>query len=305
MTPLLGQIFAVITAACWAQNSLIYAYTGSVIGSRSVTHIRLWAALPMMVILHLIFTGAVIPSGLAARTYLAFAVSGAVGFGLADLFIFQAFVDIGPRETMVLMTTSPIFSALLSRVMNNDRLQGIETLGMAVTLLGVAMVVLYDRRKANDSRSTGVHHLRGVVFGLSGALAQAVGVALSKGGLAYEPVHPVSANLIRLTAGLLALMLYAAIRREFSNDFRKMLNPSNRKTVLLIAFAALVGPVGGIILNLYALSVVSAGVVAALTQVTPIMLLPYERFVQKKHIRSGAVAGTITAIGGVFLLFLA
>ncbi len=304
MTPLLGQTFAVITAACWAQNSLIYAYTGRIIGSRSVTHIRLWTALPMMIILHLLFTGAVLPTGLTGRTYLAFAVSGVVGFGLADLFIFQAFVDIGPRETMVLMTTSPIFSALLSRFMNNDRLEGIETIGMAVTLFGVAMVVLYDRRNGVTAPSTTRHHMRGVLFGISGALAQAIGVALSKGGLAYEAVHPVSANLIRLSTGLLALLLYTASRGELSNDFRKMLNPSSKKTVLLIAFAALIGPIGGIILNLYALSVVSAGVVAALTQITPVMLLPYERFIQKHRIHTGAVAGTFVAIAGVFMLFV-
>lgn len=303
MTLFIGQLFAVITAVCWAQNSLIYSHTGEIIGSKTVTHIRLWLALPMIMIVHLLFVGSLFPLGLQAKSYLVFSLSGVVGFCIADLFIFQAFVDLGPRQTMVVLTTSPIFSAVMSRMFYNERLLGIQITGILVTIFGVCWVVISDGRNERKRDGGKRHNGRGVLIALVGSLAQAGGVILSKGGI-EQGVHPVSANVIRLTAGLAALIIYAAARGKFVDDFRKVIQKSGRKLLGLIAFAAAVGPVMGIILNLYALSIVPAGIVSALSQTTPIILLPYERFIQKKKVHLGALLGTIVAILGIFLLFV-
>lgn len=302
MTLLTGQLFAVITAMCWAQNSLIYAHTGKIIGSKTVTHIRLWLALPMIMLAHLLFAGSLFPLGLQAKAYLVFSLSGVVGFCIADLFIFQAFVDLGPRQTMVILTTSPIFSAVMSRIFYKENLLGIQIAGILVTITGVCWVVIADGKKERKQAAENRHNGRGVLIALAGSLAQAGGVILSKGGL-EQGVHPVSANVIRLTAGLAALIVYAAVRGKFIDDFRKVIQKSGRKLLGLIALAAAIGPVMGIILNLYALSLVPAGIVSALTQTTPIMLLPYERFIQKKPVTLTALLGTIVAILGIFLLF--
>ncbi len=302
MTLFIGQLFAVITAVCWAQNSLIYSHSGKIIGSKTVTHIRLWLALPMIMIAHLVVAGSLFPLGLQAKSYLIFSLSGVVGFCIADLFIFQAFVDLGPRQTMVILTTSPIFSAVLSRIFYKENLLGIQIIGILVTLIGVCWVVIADGKNERKKKAGKKLDGKGVLIALAGSLAQAGGVILSKGGL-EQGVHPVSANVIRLTAGLAALIIYAAVRGKFVADFRKVIQKSGRKLLGLIAFAAAVGPVMGIILNLYALSIVPAGIVSALTQTTPIILLPYERFIQKKTITVGAILGTIAAILGIFLLF--
>jgi len=230
MTLFIGQLFAVITAVCWAQNSLIYSHTGKIIGSKTVTHIRLWLALPMIMIAHLLFVGSLFPLGLLPKSYLVFSLSGVVGFCIADLFIFQAFVDLGPRQTMVILTTSPIFSAVMSRFFYKESLLGIQIIGILVTILGVCWVVLADGRngRKNDSeKPQSRHNGRGVLIALVGSLAQAGGVILSKGGL-EQGVHPVSANVIRLSAGLIALILYAAIRGKFVDDFRKVIRKNGR-----------------------------------------------------------------------------
>jgi len=259
-------------------------------------------ALPMIMVAHLIVVGSLFPLGLQAESYLIFSLSGVVGFCIADLFIFQAFVDIGPRQTMVVLTTSPIFSAIMSRIVYNESLLGIQIIGILVTLIGICWVVIADGKNERKKKTGKKLDGRGVLIALAGSLAQAGGVILSKGGL-EQGVHPVSANVIRLTAGLVALIIYAAVRGKFVDDFRKVIQKSRRKLLGLIAFAAVVGPVMGIILNLYALSIVPAGIVSALTQTTPIILLPYERFIQKKTVTLGAILGTIAAILGIFLLF--
>jgi drug/metabolite transporter (DMT)-like permease len=297
MQNILGQLFALFTALCWAQNSVVYSFAGKRVSSRTVTHIRLWVALPVMIIVHTVFTGTLIPRGLEPSSYIYLGASGLMGFCLADLFIFRAFVDLGPRETLVVLTLSPIFAALISWGALGELLGPVQILGICGTIGGVSWVVLSESRgaekKGRDSRL-------GVVFALAGALSQAVGMVLAKQGLA-EGTHPVSANLLRMTAGFAGLVIFAAMKRNLVKDFKKM---RDGRAFLLISAGALVGPVLGIILTMYALTLAPVGIVTTIMQTSPIFLLPVDRFVFKKRIPWGALGGTVLAIGGAMLLFL-
>jgi drug/metabolite transporter (DMT)-like permease len=300
MYPILGQLFAVLTAACWAQNSLTYSAVGKRVGSPTVTHIRLWLALPMIILVHLIFTGTLLPTGLPSGAYIFLSASGFVGFCLADLLIFRAFVEIGARETMVIMTMSPIFSALLSWLILGEILMPLQILGILGTIGGVSWVIIAESRRSRRDRTDSERNAKGIAFAVAGALTQAGGMILARQGLDFD-VHPVSANVVRISAGLVGLTAYALLRGQFVTDFRKM---SDRRSLLLLTLAAFVGPVLGIILTLYALSWAPVGIVTALMQITPIMLIPIDRFYYKKHIPLGAVAGTFVALGGAALLFV-
>ncbi len=126
-------------------------------------------------------------------------------------------------------------------------------------------------------------------------------MVLAKAGLG-EGIHPVSANVIRIGSGLAGLAVFTLVRGEFIRDFVKM---KDTRSLFLLTAAALVGPVFGMLLALYAFSWAPVGIVTTLMQLTPIMLLPIDRFYLKKHIPRGAVWGTIIAIAGAGLLFLA
>ncbi|MCK4542795.1 MAG: hypothetical protein KAU17_11230 [Spirochaetales bacterium] len=54
----------------------------------------------------------------------------------------------------------------------------------------------------------------------------------------------------------------------------------------------------------YALSWAPVGTVTTLMQMSPVMLLPIDRFVLKKRIPPGVVGGTIVAIAGAAFLFI-
>lgn len=297
MEMFLGQFLALLTAACWAQNSIIYSYIGKRVSSQTVAHIRLWIALPLILAVHLLFTGVLYPTGLSLQTYIYLYSSGLVGFFIADLLIFYAFVDLGPRETLVIMTSSPIFSALLTWIFLGEALTLMQFGGVVVTISGVMWVIYEDRRSSTSPKK---HYARGVLIAFGGSLTQAIGMVLAKGGMA-DQVHPVSANTLRITAGLIGLVIYALMRKQFIRDFVKL---KNIRLALLLASAAFVGPVLGIILTLAAFSLVPVGVATALSQLSPVLLLPVERFFLKKRIRPGAVLGTLTAISGAVILFL-
>jgi drug/metabolite transporter (DMT)-like permease len=123
---------------------------------------------------------------------------------------------------------------------------------------------------------------------------------LAKAGL-VSGLPPVSGNLLRLIAGLAGLIIYALLRGSFARDFAAM---KDRTALKLITSGAMVGPVLGIVLSLYALSWSPVGIVTALMQTSPILLLPLDHYWFKKVITPGAIAGTLLAVGGTVLLFI-
>ena len=292
---LLGYLFAIITAACWTQNSIIYTFVGKRVGSSTVTHIRLWIAFPAAVIINLIFTGSLLPLNFSTLSYIFIGSSGFFGFFIADLFIFKAFQHLGARKTMVIMTLSPIFAAVISWIAFTEILSLIQISGVLITIAGVLVVILIESRKS-DEKSRPVW----IIFALAGALTQAIGMVLAKAGLS-EGIHPISANVVRIGSGLGGLTLFTLLQGEFITDFKKM---EDKKSLYLLIAAALVGPVFGMLLALYAFSWAPVGIVTTLMQLTPIMLLPIDRFYLKKHIPTGAVWGTLVAVLGAGILFI-
>ncbi len=301
MEIILGQSLALVTAFCWAQNSVIYSHVGAKISSATTAHIRLWISLPLIILVHFAFNGTLFPQGIGFRELSLLGLSGAAGFFIADMFIFSAFVSLGARFTMVIMTLNPIFAALFAWFFNDESLTAVQLSGMAVTLSGVAWVVFSEGKRSGGSRSR--HRVRGVIAACLGALSQAAAVVLAKNGMS-EGIDPVGANLIRLGAGFLAIVIFRLFKGSFIKDMRHLIRPEKASLTILIFFAALVGPVIGMIANLKALTLAPVGVVLTLSQLTPVILIPYERFVLREHIAPGAVGGTLLAVLGTVLLFL-
>ncbi|HMA68561.1 MAG TPA: DMT family transporter, partial [Candidatus Mcinerneyibacterium sp.] len=205
MIYLIGEIFALLTAVCWAQNAVLFTLAGRKVSSRTTTHIRLWIALPLILIVHLIFFGTILPLDANIYGVLYLAISGIIGFFIADLMIFEAFVKIGPRDTMLIMTLSPIFGAIFSWIILSETLMLIHIFAIFVTIFGISLVI-FEEKESREPKKDKVK-LIGIMIALGGAIGQALGLVFSKMGLNYE-IHPISANTIRLIAGFIGLSLY-------------------------------------------------------------------------------------------------
>ncbi len=297
MQEILGQLFAVGTAACWGQNSVVYSLAGKRVTSNTVATVRLCLAIVPLFFIHYLITKTFFPTGLALRAYLFIFGSGLMGFFIADILIFKAFVDLGPRETMVIQTLSPLFSALFAYFFFTETLSILEIAGMLATIGGVAWVIMIEGKGGGKWEKVKVE---GVVYAVLGAVGQSVGMILAKGGL-ESGLHPVSANFLRMMSGVAGLVLFAALRGQLIRDFAKM---KDHRSFFLILSGALIGPVLGVILAMYAISLAPVGIATALMQTSPIMLLPVDRFIFKKQIPPQAVAATFLAIFGVVLLFV-
>jgi drug/metabolite transporter (DMT)-like permease len=73
----------------------------------------------------------------------------------------------------------------------------------------------------------------------------------------------------------------------------------------LIAVGALVGPVLGVSASLLAVQQAEIGVASTLMALPPVILLPISYFIFKEKLGWQAMFGTVLAITGVAILFLA
>lgn len=292
--PYAGESAALLTSACWALNSVCFTLAGRRVGSASVNLVRLLLAWVLLVGLHLLLFGSIFPIHAGGGRLGWLALSGVIGFALGDAVLFEAFLLIGARLSMLLMTLSPAFSALLAWIWLKQDLGPLKLTAMAVTLAGIAWVVWGD-----GDREAHPHLLRGLFLGIGGALGQSVGLLFSLYGLSGG-FSPISANLVRVSAGLLALLAYMAVQRRLGPSLEGL---RDRPAAGLIALGAATGPVLGVIFSLVAIARAPMGVAATLMSLAPVFLLPVAHWGFKEKVGVHAILGTVLALAGAAALF--
>ena len=204
---------------------------------------------------------------------------------------------------MVIMTFSPVFSAVISWIFLNESLNLTQISGIFIIITGIVLAVSDNDRDSKDSSAErkGSAVIMGTFLAFAGALAQAAGLIIAKYGLTGTAVHPVSANVLRITAGGIGLAAMQLVKKEFISDFIKM---AELKIFSLMVSAALAGPVLGIILSLYALRIAPAGIVTTLMQMSPVILIPLEYLIYRKKPTIRKISGAVLAASGASLLFI-
>lgn len=297
MEAYLGELAALGTSLAFAIGSTMFTAAGRRLGSVVVNRTRLVIAAIFLSITHWILLGNIWPLDAAPDRWLWLSLSGVVGLVLGDLFLFQAFVLIGPRLSMLMMSLAPVLAALQAWVFLDETLTGGQIFGILLTLAGIGWVLMEGNGKSGNDRNYG----RGILLGLGGAIGQATGFVLAKNGLGGD-FSPISANLIRMLAAIVVLWGMTFFQGQVKSTFQTL--RKYPKGVYITAVAAFLGPFIGVSLSLYALQRVEVGIASTLTSLPPIFLLPISYFVFKERFGWGAVAGTLLAMAGVAALFL-
>lgn len=295
-----GELAALATALCWTASATFFTFGSRQVGSVVVNRVRLLLAAAFLTATHWLALGSPLP---LAETYrwLWLGLSGIIGLAIGDAFLFQAYVWIGPRRTMLMMSMAPILSALLAWVALGERLEGVQWFGIALTVLGLTWVV--GRRETSpESHSSRPNYWRGLLCGLGAAAGQALGMILAKPGLAGN-FSALSGNVMRMVCAALALWLLTLVQGQAAATVRKI--QQQPSALVPIAAGAATGPFVGVWLSLIAIQATHIGIASTLMALPPIFLLPIGRFVFRERIGWQAVAGTLLALGGVGLLFLA
>jgi len=198
-------------------------------------------------------------------------LSGLIGIFVGDTALFAAVNRLGPRRAGVLFATNAVFSAGLGFWVLSERMSAQAAWGGALTVAGVMTAIVLGRRKEESHtwEADRGHVGAGVALGLLAALCQALGALIAKPVLGAE-VDPVAASAVRVTAAAAAHC--AVLWLGF-----KVAQAQNKPTWRVLAQTGLNGFLGmgiGMSLILLALKHGDVGLVAILSSVSPVVVLP-------------------------------
>lgn len=292
-----GELAALGTACCWTVTSMSFEAAGKRIGSLSLNGIRLALALAVLSVWCWIHRGHPLPIDASGHAWGWLALSGLVGFAIGDLCLFRAFVLIGARLSMLMMSLVPPITALAAWALMGEQLSGLEWLGMGITIAGISWVVL-ERRKDESGQAVRAP-IKGVLLGFGGAAGQALGLVLSKYGMGEYDAF--ASTWIRVLAGLISFaLIYTAL--GWWPKVKAALRHKSGMTYT--GLGAFFGPFLGVSLSLVAVQLTHAGVAATLMALVPVIILAPAHFIAKEEITLRAVAGAVVAVAGSALLFL-
>ena len=293
----LGELAALGTSLSFAFGSTMFTVAGRRLTSIIVNRTRLVIAALLLAATHWLTLGSFFPIDAAPERFFWLGLSGMVGLVIGDIFLFQAFVLIGPRLSMLMMSLAPILATVQAWIFLGETLTGGQVFGIMLTVSGIAWVILEKKGRNENVREYG----RGILFGLGGAIGQATGFVLAKPGVGGD-FSPISANLIRMLSAVILLWLITLFQGKAKETLSTFFN--DRKGMFATLGGAFAGPFLGVSLSLFALQRVEVGVASTLTALPPIFLLPISYFIFKERFGWGAVVGTFMAMAGVAALFL-
>ncbi|MBN1971721.1 MAG: DMT family transporter [Candidatus Delongbacteria bacterium] len=293
-----GESIALMTALCWSFTALFFESAGKRIGSLSLNLIRLLIAFIYLSIYTYFTRGLFFPvdAGIHQWGWLLF--SGFIGFYLGDLFLFKGFITIGARISMLIYSLVPPMTAIIGWLILGETLTGIDLLGMAITLLGVSLVILQKGDESNKKLKLS-RPLSGILFAFGGAVGQAFGLIISKFGM--ENYNAFAATQIRTIAGIVPFFLTILILGRIPKLKAAFIN---KEAMGRIFFGAFFGPFLGVSLSLIAIQHIATGVASTVMSIVPVLLIPLTIIFFKEKIKLIEVIGALIAVSGVAILFL-
>jgi len=297
----LGEIAALLTAACWTVTAMAFESAGKRVGALSLNLIRLVIGLIFLAIYNAIFNDGFLPSA-SEYQWFWLALSGVVGFVLGDLFLFRAFILIGARISMLIMALVPPITALIGWITLGEVLSGMEFLGMGITLLGIILVIStkLDFKKGGLGKTLKAGPLvLGSLLALGGAVGQATGLVLSKKGM--QDMNAFEATQIRIMAGVVGFTLVITLFKRWGHLLGALKDLRAMKFMTLGSFT---GPFLGVSFSLLAVQHTDTGIAATLMALTPVMIIPPAILLNKERIKIIEIIGALVSIGGVALFFL-
>jgi drug/metabolite transporter (DMT)-like permease len=283
-----GELAAIGAAGAWAFTALAIEGGARRIGSLTVNLVRLVFGFAFLSLAGLLARGVPLPVDATPHNWAWLAVSGLIGFTFGDLCLYRAYVVLGPRLSSLMMALVPPITALTGWAVLGETLTRRDLLGMTLTIVGIGWAIL--ERGMGSEGSEGSE---------SGPLGQAVGLVLSKIGMAGYDVF--AANQVRVLAGAVGYALLFFALRWWPNVRTGI---RDGKALGFSALGAFFGPFLGVSLSLIAVRETVAGVAASIMALTPVLIIPLVIVLRKERVGIGGFAGALVAVTGVALLFL-
>lgn len=294
MIAIAGALCALGSAAGWALATVYLTKGGERFSALSINFLKGFFAFPCFLLLLPWVPFDLVATAQANGASLGYlALSGLVGMTLGDTLILSSFLSLGPRLTLVGMALVPFITSAAGYFVLDEKFSSLAVLGLAVTVGGLVLLHQHQAKSLQTKpAATAWWVLAGAI------LCQSSAHIFTK--LGQTPFTSFEVSVVRLGIGTGALLLVPAAVRALKNDFQK---PQPKQPALgQLAFAAFAGTFVAFWLVHQAFAWSKAGLVATLSATSPLFVLPFSFWVEKKPIAPVEWVGALLAFAGVVLL---
>ena len=302
----LGILAGLSTAVLWTATAVFFEAASRHLGSLAVNVLRLLLACLLFSGLSLFRAGTWFPLGLSGDAWAYLGLSGVIGFVIGDLLLFQAFMLIGARLSMLIYAGAPLLTSLAGFLFLGEIMSPIDLVGMGIVVAGIALAVMAKPSEGNHTHDPAMR-TRGILYAIGGTVGQAAGLLLGKHGA--NGMDAFTGTQIRAIFGFVGFLLVVLITRRMgaiAGLFPRLFGGAEAKPIrhafLVLVLGTIFGPFLGVSLGLVAAQRLPTGTASTLMSLVPVLLIPVSALVFKEKAGIREIAGAILAVAGVALL---
>jgi drug/metabolite transporter (DMT)-like permease len=300
---IIGELAALATSFFWASSSTFFTLGGKRQSPQTVNRWRLVGAVILLGLFHVVILGHLIPNE-SLYVWLLLGLSGIIGLSVGDGFLLWAYVKVGPRISMLVMSMAPVVTTGAAWFLMDEELSFWKLIAIGITLAGVSWVVT-DRKNGGgkDNKSPFKLTAFGLLLAVGGMIGQAIQLLLAKDAMTRMVSEnvPLTATFIRIVWGAASMWFATIILGRTRHSFRAF---KDNRFILWISLATIFGPFLGIWASFIAIDFAPIGIASTLMALPPLLIIPISHFVFKEKITVRAIVGTVIALVGVAGLFL-
>lgn len=287
----MGESLALAAAFGWVGSSVFLERASKETGTLAVNLIRLIIALLFLGVITYVKRGLVLPLDVTKESLKFLSISGLFGLFLGDFFLYKSYIKIGPRITLLVMTFSPVAVSILSFFILGEKIEGFKVLGMLLTIIGIAIVIL---KKKNDKEFSKV----GFIYALLAMLGESLGIIFTRlGSIEYDSFATIQ---VRTIPAILAFIVYISLKKEWSNIKEGIVNKKGMTYIVLGTIVATLGVTALVEAMKYA----NVGIVSTLAATSPILIIPISIIFFKEKVSILEGIGALISFVGITIFFI-
>lgn len=289
----IGEAASLIVALNWAIAVIMFKKSGESVHPYALNLFKCSLAF-VLLIPTILIASAGIPQ-LSAKEFGLLLLSGALGIGISDSLFFISLNFLGAGLSAIVDCLYSPFIISLSMLWLGEKMNGMQIAGTAMI---ISAVVAASRVKSTP-HLTRKNLILGIVCGVLAMGTMAVGIVMVKPIIERTSVFWTAE--IRMTGGLLTIMLILALDPKRKNILNTLKTDTGRKFTWLGAF---LGAYLSMILWIMGMKYTQASISAALNQTSNIFVFIFAALFLKERINLPKGVGIILGVTGAIIVLV-
>jgi drug/metabolite transporter (DMT)-like permease len=293
--PIIALAAALGASLCWAAGALIAHRPATELGAFEFTRTQLISSSALLIVIVTALDGWPSVTWVHGPSFVAASLIGVVFTNLAMIACLRRG---GPRRVQLLVSMNAPFAALLGFLFLGESISPWKLFGVGLAFGGLVLAILFGRRGQHQIEAIQGTLAAVIALGLFAAISNAVGLIALKPAL-LAGTDPLAATALRTGGGALVLSVVALWPAEAFES------PTKRTPgiVLRAMLPGFIGYIAAVSLQLYALRSYDAGIVAVLSSMAPVVMLPMIWITTGDPPALSAWLGAILAVLGAGIIF--